>query len=354
MKQKKTIRPGYLFAIPLVLVIVILYSGVLQLILPAVSVNGTDYRVSEFNYYYFSTYNELVEDELWLLQSGFQPNLEESDQIYQDGVTWRDHFVTLAEERLARVAYYYDRGQAEDYTDDEVSRLVAARQSEIEGFCALNGISADNYYKAYYGSGMTAKRYLEHYEKEMYAQQYQAYLIAQRPVSEEAILEYCAQNDLGDDLAANVYLLAMAAPADRYTGQVGEEQLEQHRQKLAELEARYSSGRYSFQELYDAFSDWKTESGTGFYENATHYDLPGVIDKWLYEENPQPGDFIAVLSPEDGMAYLAVFSDWGTPGARIEAVRVLRYRTTAEEEHAALSGAYQVAEHSLGLRFAAT
>ena len=49
MKPKKNVRSGYLFAIPLILVIVILYSGVLQLILPAVSVKETDYRASEFN-----------------------------------------------------------------------------------------------------------------------------------------------------------------------------------------------------------------------------------------------------------------------------------------------------------------
>ena len=56
----KALTPMYIILVPVVLVVVLLNSGLLQRLLPAAQVRGTSYRANQYNYYYFSAYRDFL------------------------------------------------------------------------------------------------------------------------------------------------------------------------------------------------------------------------------------------------------------------------------------------------------
>ena len=57
----KGLTPLYIILVPIILVVVLLNSGLLQKLLPAADVHGETYRVNRYNYYYFTIYNAFLE-----------------------------------------------------------------------------------------------------------------------------------------------------------------------------------------------------------------------------------------------------------------------------------------------------
>ena len=354
MQKKWKVPSGYLFAVPVVLIILILYSGILRFFVPAVTIHGSTCQVVDFDYYYFSVYHEQTDDPVWLLQSGFDPEQDASAQMYSESLTWKDHFIALAVHRLASVSYYADLAESAGYVCPDLDEIVQQRQAEIHAFCTLNSIKPSNYYKAYYGSSMSEKRYFRHYQREVYAMQYKEYLLQSRPISATEAEEYCVQHNLLPYQTANLSILSLPAVPDRFTGEIGDTQLKQLEQKLSQLEQYYLDNDKSLSMLYDKFEETELGAESGSYQNLTHYELPNALSDWLYGTHAVSGDYIAVLDKESHTAYLAVLDGWGIDGAELEAQQALRHEKTESEEQLALSSEYKAELHELGLRLVAT
>ena len=281
MESKPKLSPFYLFAVPVVALIMVLYSGLPQRVLPAVTVGDTTLKAAQLNYYYYSLYNELVEDEAWLKESGFDPDQSEAKQNYDENTTWRAWLQAQAEQRAARVIYYTDLAETAGYSYTDVEEQLSAKKAEIADFCTNNNIKVKNYFAAYYGTGMTEESFYSQYALELQAAEYRALLEAERPVEEDRIDAWLAGRHTADYVTADLELIVLHAASDRFTGAVGTEQLGWLTSKLEQLEARWLADPDSFGALYAAYTD-EAAGREGVLNDATRYVLPQAVADWLY------------------------------------------------------------------------
>lgn len=87
------LRALYIILVPVVLLIILLNSGWLQRLLPAATVHGETYSVVRYNFYYFDYYNSFLEQyEDQLDELGYDPEQTDSEQIRDDGLSWKEFF----------------------------------------------------------------------------------------------------------------------------------------------------------------------------------------------------------------------------------------------------------------------
>ena len=145
--QSKLVRAFYIVLVPVVLVVILLNSGVLQKWLTAVTVDGEPYSAVRYDYYYYSVYLDFLDSDYEA--AGFDPAVSAGSQIYDGDETWREHFCQQAEERLALTAYYNGQAQAAGYTfSQEELAPVEEKLQQIKEESARLGIQEGNYYPA--------------------------------------------------------------------------------------------------------------------------------------------------------------------------------------------------------------
>ena len=106
-KESRLNQIFYIIIIPIVLIVVLLNSGLLQTWLPAASCGGENFSAVRYNYYYYSYYNEFIDQNTGQLESlGYNQNTEPKDQQYEEGTTWDEHFRQEAETRISYAVYY--------------------------------------------------------------------------------------------------------------------------------------------------------------------------------------------------------------------------------------------------------
>jgi len=75
------LRALYIILVPIVLLIIILNSGILQKAFPAARVHGSGVSVVRYNYYYYDWYNRFLEEnELRLDELGYDPSVSANSQ----------------------------------------------------------------------------------------------------------------------------------------------------------------------------------------------------------------------------------------------------------------------------------
>lgn len=350
--KKRQLDPVVLCVIPIVAFLMILYSGIMQKILPAVSFSDTSMTAVELNYYYYSIYNEKIEDEQWLEENQFQPEESEAKQAYNEEMTWREWFQDEAKKRAAEVIYYTDLAEEQGYTYQNTEARLNEKKEEIEAFCKVNGINkAGSYLEAYYGNGMTEKVYYKEYKLECEAAEFKEWLGDHYEATTEEKEACDLKPDEAEYLTANVEYIVLDAAIDRSTGNVEEQQLLWLQAKLEQLEKIWKQGESSFEELYQLYSE-ETVGTDGYLENATHSVLPEELDQWIYATDTRTeGDFTAVLSKQEQKAYLAVFLGWGTSGTQMEYEQLEREEILAEKYEQAMEDTYMPRIHKTGMFF---
>ena len=117
------LRALYIILVPIVVLIIILNTGVLQKAFPAARIHGEAYSVVRYNYFYYDYYNRFLEEnERRLAELGYDPKLSAGSQTCSlaDGeITWKEYFQQSAERNMAETAYYCDLAQAEGYAFSE-------------------------------------------------------------------------------------------------------------------------------------------------------------------------------------------------------------------------------------------
>ena len=348
------LRALYIVLVPVVLLIILLNSGWLQRLLPAASVHGEDYSVVRYNFYYFDYYNSFLEEnEDRLDQLGYDPQQPDSEQLRDDGRSWKEFFQAEAEAVLSETAYYCDLAQAAGYAFSEAELAgVEQKLAENEAQRAQYGISADNYYVSYYGSGMNEERYTQELTRLVQARAYKAHLEESWEIDPADIDRWLAENPQGDYRSADLRLITLDALPDRETGLVGADQLDALGRKLDALAARYEAG-VPFEELQAAFSTRALGDETGLLAGATRDLLPAGLAGWCLEDQDalSAGDTFAWVDGETGTAYFAVLDGLGEPGPELTARRALAEQA-AEEALSAAAGDYAVERSGLGMLLA--
>ena len=270
--QSKLVRAFYIVLVPVVLVVILLNSGVLQKWLTAVTVDGEPYSAVRYDYYYYSVYLAFLDSDYEA--AGFDPAVSAGSQIYDGDETWREHFCQQAEERLALTAYYNGQAQAAGYTfSQEELAPVEEKLQQIKEESARLGIQEGNYYPAYYGTGMDRDAFVRELTLEVQAQAYRQHLSEELQVSGQEIEQWLEKNPVQDYPMADLWLVELDAVPARSDGAVGQRQLDDLEARLGRLEARMEQGREGIEELCLKFSDvvW---GDNGLVTVAVKEDLP--------------------------------------------------------------------------------
>ena len=345
----KALTPMYIILVPVVLVVVLLNSGLLQRLLPAAQVRGTSYRANQYNYYYFSAYRDFLNTDY--AAEGFDPSRSADQQTRSDGVSWFDWFCQQADRRLAEVAYYNDLAANAGYSFTEADMApMDARLEEMRAEAAVNSLTMKDYYVAYYGTGMTETVMLTELRRDVQADAYRAQLVASAQPGEEEIDGWVAEHPTEDYDTADLQLIVLSAAADRFSGVTEDRQLDDLEARLDRLAARYEADPASFGALAAAYSALPdaAENG-GALSGQRKEDLPAAVAAWCF--SAQPGEVFQAVDRTAGKGYLAVLTGFGGSAARQAAADDLRLAQVEEEARTALE-AYPIEHNSLGMKFA--
>ena len=355
-REASVSRALYIVLVPLVVLIIILNSGHLQRFLTAATVNDESFNVVHYNFYYFDYYNQFLEDNYDILDElGYDSDISNGQQDYDDEMTWRDYFLLEGEADLARAVYYTDLAEEAgyEYTEEDLLGIELHEAADAE-IMDTYSLSAKNYYISYYGRGMKETAFMTELTRKVQGEAYKEYLIDIYEASDEEVEAYIAENEVPDYQTVNLSIITLDAYENRSTGQVGETQLEALRLQLEELAARYEAGE-SFDDLQSAFSTTQLGSLEGILTDATQSDLPEVMWAWAIDEQDAltAGDTFYAVDEESGIAYFAVFDGYGADGAIAQANQALGTIAVEAAEAEALSGDYAVVRNKLGMTLAA-
>ena len=328
MKQKG-VRLDYIFYIilvPIVLVIILLNSGLLQRWFTAVTLDGEDYKAVEYNYYFFRCYREFVDGEEFA-GSGLDLTVALSHQQYDETTTWKDHFAAQAEARMVTTAFYDGLAREAGYTFSQ-EELAPVQQTleEIADYCGEVGIAVDNYYPAYYGAGMTQGIFTQELEREVRAQAYRTYLAQGGGTTDQEVEAYLADHPVDNHPLTDLWLIELDAVPARADGQVGPQQLDELEARLGRLEARAAQGGETMDVLSDKFSD-RPWGDHGRLEQAVEQDLPELVAQWCFAPERAAGDMAALLDRQAGKGYLVQVEGFSGSSAQ----RTARLALAAEQ-----------------------
>ena len=349
------LRALYIILVPVVLLIILLNSGMLQKMVPAARMHGRTYSVAQYNYYYFDNYNDFLEaHENELEELGYDPSQSENRQLTEDGITWKEYFQRLAEVDMAQTAYYCDKAAAAGYEFSPEELLpVEEKLADNAARQAASGISAKNFYTAYYGAGMTEAIYTAELTRQVKAAAYREYLIRTNEPTEAEIAAWIAENDVPEYEAVDLRVITLDALPDRETGEVGLAQLAALQERVNRLMARYAAGE-SFEDLQAAFSTCAFGDSRGYLYNATRLDMPAVAAAWcLGEYYPvEEGSAGTLVDQDENRAYLLILDGFRGSGPEREAAIALgedALLTAAQEE---IGAEYRIARQRFGMLLA--
>ncbi len=349
------LRALYIILVPVVLLIIVLNSGMLQRWVPAAQVHGQNYSVVRYNYYYFDYYNSFLEENEFILDElGYDPTVSDSTQYTEDGLTWKEFFQRRAEENMAETAYYYDLAADNGYvfSEEELLPVEEKLAAHTEKQLAA-GIGAKNYYTAYYGAGMTEEAYTAELARQVKAQAYKNYLIRSAAPTQAEIDAYIEANNIPAYQTLNLRVITLAALPERETGTVGQEQLNALTEKMDRLVERYEAGE-SFASLQAAFSTCALGDRSGVLQDATSAELPVCIaESWLQvQDQALVGSYMTGIDPDSGIGYFAVLDGFGGSGQEREAALVLGENALLEQAASAIAENYSVKRLSFGMLLA--
>jgi hypothetical protein len=349
-KEGRSAQIFYIIIIPIVLIVVLLNSGLLQTWLPAASCGGTSFSAVRYDYYYYSCYNEFVEQNADQLSTlGYSQKAEPKDQQYDAGTTWEEHFRQLAEARLSYAVYYNTLADQAGYvcTEEDLAPVQEKLDTNKADY-TKNGIFEKNYYKSYYGPGMTKARYQKELNYEVRAKAYAAYLQSHTQVTKDEISQYMTQKQMADYPTVKLRLIAMNAITDRFSGKVGDDQLNALTERLSRLSAKLEADPSQAESLARTYSKHASASNGGILDNQTKSSVPACLSAWCFDASRKIGDSDTVVDKDNGVAYWVSIEGFGDSGASIEATTAIQAEKAAAREKTDLSS-YPVAHNSIGM-----
>ena len=291
--------------IPLVLVLMMLNTGWIQGILPAVTVYGRSYSALEFRYYFYNAYYDYVNEhaeELEELNLDVTKTLK--DQTYDGERTWQDYFQDAALEKMEEVTLLLEAAAEAGFSaEDEVGAACDERLEKLRQYCIDTGLSSlEDYFTAYYETGMTQERYLELYADQTVARLYREERAEQSVPTEDEVERRAASLGTSAVPTAPVSLACFEAAADRVSGEPEQRQWDNAR-TLAEtfLERWEQDGGGT--ELFCAMTVTYVQAAQGpedgVWNDMEAEALEPDVAQWCFAPERKEGD-TALLSGETG------------------------------------------------------
>ena len=286
----------------------------------AVDVNGYKYTVADFNYNYFTVYNNYYSQAYATygsyLQylSGLLPTTATSfrDQVYSESdgvtVTWAEFFEEAALQRMERVAMLVTEAKAAGYTLPDEDK--AAIDETIEGLRA-QAVSYgygdfQTYLTNFYGKGMTEKIFRENLERDAIATGYSTSVndsFIFTPAELEA--HYAENADDYDVYTYRTYYFSGAAVSDDEETEEDETVSAEDAMAKAEADAKAFAEAVSSEQdyidyaasLHEDDEDYDADASTKVITSGS--SLSATIKDWMISADRNPGDVEAIKTPDD-------------------------------------------------------
>lgn len=292
--------------LPIVLVLLLLNTGMLQAILPAVSVGNSTYTALEFQYYFYTTYYDYVnENAAKLSDLGLDVTKKLDKQRYDETRSWQAYFSEQALNHLAEdTALLIDAEQAGFRRDAEVTAACSQRRADLMQYCMDNGIDGlDNYFRSYYKKGMTEDKYFELYENQTLAALYRETVQAQLTPAQADVTALAATMEQSLSATVSVVAAQFVPAADRTTGLAETQQWSNARQLAQSFLDRWAArggGQTLFSEMTETYGQAAPYGfASGTFLNAFADDLDPEISVWCFDKERTEGDVILLLAEQN-------------------------------------------------------
>ena len=300
LKEKRQGRHITVFAVILGAVIILgilgvlfFQSGVIANRFPAVSIDGKNYKLSEFNYYYYASYNSYLDDYSEYIGYMFDDSRSLKDQQYDEKQSWFDYFQDQAVDSMTSIIETAKLAEDAGYQlSAEADEEMAAVMEGIRSSAESAGFSTDQYLENIYGSGMNEKVYKEHLTKSHLAAEYSEKLKEEYSFSEKEIEQYYREH-LAEYTFVNYERFYVKA------SEVDTEPTELEKKEAYEL-AQQIYDRVEKGEPLKTVSGEYQDKGTYYSFDDAYYDSSFSYGEWLFSEERKDGDANVI---DDGSGY---------------------------------------------------
>ncbi|MGE4352760.1 MAG: peptidylprolyl isomerase [Oscillospiraceae bacterium] len=251
----------------------------------AVSIGDVDYTTAEFNYFYYTVYNNFYNSMGSYASYIIDKDKPLDEQYYTDGETFKDYFTESALNTMLQSTALYNEAVSEGMTlSDEEKTKIQDELSSVDVYASLKDESTEQYLVDMYGKGFNT----DTLEKLMNmvtlaSDYYQQKMAGFSYTDDELKAEYTQNKDDYDIFTYRVYYIANgddaeaayatadaiaeAKDGDEFADLVYENAPEDSKDKYTENESTLYNNAGSSLSSYD-YGDWLKESGRSVNETT--------------------------------------------------------------------------------------
>jgi hypothetical protein len=266
----------------------------------AITIDGKDYPLCEFNYFYYSYYNTFCSENAQYLSYMFDETKSLKDQKYDDQQSWFDYFEGQAAESMTGIkAACAEAGKAGVSLSEESRSAVGTALENLETTAANADKTTDAYLSAVYGNGMTEKIFEQDLSETYLAKEYSEKVKADFTFT-DAELEKEYKDNLPSYTTVS-YERFYAKAAD-----MGTKATEEQRASAKETADAVLAAVQSGTALKDAAAPYSSKGAYNSFADAA-YDKSYSYGDWLFSADRKDGDSTEI---DDGNGYyVMVFHD---------------------------------------------
>ena len=338
----------------LCVVLTVFELGVTYRLMKAVEVDGTEYSVSEYNWFYtnnvYQIYNNYYNAYGELAMYFFNPQGGLEDQVYdqETGETWADYVREYTDLSIVEMTRLYNEGTEAGFVlDEEYYESCEAELDAIEATAKANGYSLNEYLSLNYGRGVNAEVFRNMYEIYYFSLEYANSISEGLEVSADDIDAHYAEHSEDFDSVSFKAYFASGTPAEGEEEQAAMDDAKAEAEAVlaGEKEVQFTeSNYYTHAQTTSAYADWlfddarkagdkdifETENGYYVVEfvenNDIHYNTVNVRHILV-----TPGDSTSEESLKAALETANKYlDDWKANGATEEAFADLAMKHSAD------------------------
>lgn len=279
-KKKKQGKQITIFAMVLGIIIILTTGGLLvwrsgMIVnrMPAITINGKNYRLSEFNYYYYAYYNAYLNDYKDYAEYMFDKNQSLKTQAYDKTQSWFEFFTDGAVESMTSVIDVAEQALEAGYSlNQEAKQQIETTWKSIEGAAKQQKMTTSDYLEKVYGDGMDEQLYKKHIEYSYLATAYGDKVKAEFPIKEKEVHDYYKKHEM--EYTFVNYERFYVKGSDENAKQLAEVILKEV-QRNGELKT---------------ISETYQEKGTYYSSTDAYYDKSFSYGDWLFSKERKEGD----------------------------------------------------------------
>lgn len=283
-------------------------SGIFQRGTTAASVGDTKYTVTDLSYYYQQA---RYDNTYFYYMYGMTPPADSDVMDEDSGKTYRDHYMELALENLARDTALYDEAVKESVTEQDVTDAVNDKIDQAKETASSGGYTYGSFLKAQYGKYMTPSAFKSIVTREAMADECYDRHYDGLEYSDEDIQKYYDENK--DSLDTYEYSYLYFTPAavedtdEEGNTRTDEQKEELQKEALAEAKEKADNALAALQgggEVSDAISTYAPGSSQDHASQVGSDFASAIYAAKLY--GMSAGDSALVENGESGYYVVAL------------------------------------------------